>query len=166
MFTSLVFRLIPEQGKLLAFSIGTWGSLWNEALRLRRRASVSRRSSRWAQAPFPVPGEIRALKPQVIASSREKLEADVSASREALAKAQGPRPKPLLLFRTLFAMVLSQAEADERSARSKLDDVTAKRTELECQAAAAQSDAETKRNLALSERFFLVQPVHTIISSQ
>ena len=116
--------------------------------------------------PFPVPGEIRALKPQVIASSREKLEADVSASREALAKAQGPRPKPLLLFRTLFAMVLSQAEADERSARSKLDDVTAKRTELECQAAAAQSDAETKRNLALSERFFLVQPVHTIISSQ
>jgi len=61
---------------------------------------------------------------QVIASSREKLEADVTASREALAK----------------------AEADERSARSKLEDATAKRTELECQAAAAQSDAETKRS--------------------
>ena len=153
MFTSLVFRLIPEQGKLLAFSIGTWGSLWNEALRLSKEGQRLQEELQVGTGPFPVPGEIRALKLQVIASSREKLEADVSASREALAKAQGLRPKPLL-FRTLFAMVLSQAEADERSARSKLDDVTAKRTELECQAAAAQSDAETKRNLALSERFF------------
>ncbi|CAE7156870.1 ppdK [Symbiodinium pilosum] len=89
------------------------------AERLRQQQSEAQREAeRTAEESQRLQDEL-----QELAAGREKLEAEVAASKSNVTK----------------------AEADERSARSKLDVATAKRAELECQAAAAQSDADSAR---------------------
>ncbi|CAJ1338274.1 unnamed protein product [Effrenium voratum] len=72
---------------------------------------------------------------QEVVSSRERLEEDVAMNEEAVEK----------------------AETTEREARAELDAATSKRAELECQAAAAQSEVDTARISASSAQQRLAQ---------